>query len=135
MATFTKFNTFISRLVDGEFDFNSDTFKFFLSNEQPLATDSVKGDIAEITNENGYAAPVDIENAFAVVTGVGTMTAVDKVVTASGGTIGPFQFIVIYDDTHASDALMGWIELASAVTLQIGQSLNVNFGASLMTIS
>lgn len=135
MATFNKFQNFIERLGKGEFDLNGDTFKFFLSNEQPLATDDVKSDIAEITNENGYAAPVDIENAFTESSGTGTMTAVDKTVTASGGTIGPFQFIVVYDDDHASDALMGWIELASAVTLKTGQSLNVNFGASLMTIS
>ena len=106
----------------------------YLSNATPSASaDDVKGDLAEITNQNGYTAPVDIQNTYSEATGTGTMVAVDVVVTASG-TVGPFQYVPIYDDTHASDILMGWYDYGSALTLASGETFTLDFGASLATL-
>ena len=68
--------------------------------------------------------------------GTGEMVAVDVTWTASGGTIGPFQWAVIYNDTATSplDALVGYYNHGSAVTLQIGESFTVDFGANLLTL-
>lgn len=134
MATFNKFQGFIGYLGLGAVNLNTDTFNVYLSNATPSASlDDVKTDLAEITNQNGYTAPVDIQNAYSEASGTGTMTAVDVVITASGGTVGPFQYAVIYDDTHASDILMGWYDYGSAITLNDGESFTVDFGASLAT--
>ena len=134
MATFNKIQGFIGYLGLGEVNLNTDTFNIYLSNAAPSASaDDVKTDIAEITIENGYTGPVDIQNTYSEAAGTGTMVAVDVVITASGGTVGPFQYAVIYDDTHASDILMGWYDYGSAVTLNAGESFTVDFGASLAT--
>ena len=134
MATFNKIQGFIGYLGLGEVNLNTDTFNVYLSNAAPSASaDDVKTDIAEITIENGYTGPVDIQNTYSEASGTGTMVAVDVVITASGGTVGPFQYAVIYDDTHASDILMGWYDYGSAVTLNAGESFTVDFGASLAT--
>jgi len=120
-------------------DLNGDTFNVYLSNAAPSASlDDVKADLAEITNQNGYTAPVDIQNAYSEASGTGTMTAVDVVITASGGTVGPFQYVVIYDDTVATpvvDPLMCWFDYGSALTLQDGETFTVDFGASLCTLA
>ena len=135
MATYNKFQDFAEALGLGEHNLNTDQFDVYLSNATPSASaDADKADLAEITNENGYTAPVDIQNAWSETAGTGTMTAVDVVVTASG-SVGPFQYAVIDNDTHANDALMCWHDYGSAVTLADGETFTVDFGASLITLA
>jgi hypothetical protein len=138
MATFNKFNQFAEDLGSGVHNFLAagHTLKVYLSNATPSASgDAVKADLAEITNQNGYTAPVDIQNDMTETGGTATVTAVDVVITASGA-VGPFQYAVIYNDTPTSpaDPLIGWYDYGSAVTLANGETFTVNFGASLLTI-
>jgi hypothetical protein len=136
MAAFNEFEDFVHSLGLGEHNLHTDTLKVYLSNATPSASADVdKTDLAEITNENGYTAPEDITNTYTEANGTGTLAAVDVAITASGGTVGPFQYAVIYNDTHASDALVGWYDYGSEVTLQDGESFTVDFGASLLTIA
>lgn len=139
MATYNKFQGFVGYVGLGAVNLNTDTFKVYLTNTAPSASaDDVKTDLAEISQSplNGYTlGGVDIQNAYSEASGTGTMTAVDVTITASGGTIGPFQYAPIYDDTHASDILMCWYDYGSAVTLNDGESFTVDFGASLFTIT
>ena len=135
MATFQKIQGWVGYLGLGAINLNTDTLRFYLSNATPSASaDDVKTDLAEITNQNGYTAPVDIQNAYSESAGVGTLTAVDGVVTATGA-VGPFQYVPIYDDTHASDVLMGWYDYGSPLTLANGETFTVDFGASLATLT
>jgi hypothetical protein len=138
MATFNKFSQFVEDLGSGVHNFTAagHTLKVYLTNATPSASgDAVKADLAEITNQNGYTAPVDIQNDMTETGGTATVTAVDVVVTASGA-VGPFQYAVIYNDTPSSplDPLIGWYDYGSAVTLANGETFTVNFGASLLTI-
>jgi hypothetical protein len=130
MATYNKFEGFVGYLGTKVIDCNADTFNLYLSNAVPSASaDNVKADLAEITNENGYTAPVDVQNTYAEASGVGTCTAVDVVVNATG-SVGPFQYAVTYDDTVASpvvDPLIAWYDYGSALTLANGESFTVDF--------
>ena len=136
MATYVKFQDFVEALALGQHNCNTDTFKVYLSNTTPsTSADADKTDLAEITNENGYTAPVDIENAASESGGTLTVTAVSKTITASGGTVGPFRYVVIYNDTHATDGLICYWDYGSEVTLQAGESFTVQFGASLFTLT
>jgi len=62
------------------------------------------------------------------------MTCVDVTVTATG-TVGPFQYVVLYNDTHASDALALWWDYGSAITLANGETFKADFAASTLTIA
>lgn len=140
MATYNKFQQFAEDLGKGVHNLAAagHTLKVYLSNAAPSASaDAVKADLAEITNENGYTAPVDIQNDYTETGGTGTLTGVDVVITASGGTVGPFQYAVIYNDdpTSPADPLVCWWDYGSAVTLQDGESFTVDFGASILTIA
>lgn len=142
MATYNKFNQFIEDLLLGVhagLQDDTDTVKVYLSNAAPSATlDEVKADLAEITNENGYTAPVDAANAYNLTTGTITITCTNVVVTASGGTVGPFQYVVAYNDTPTSpaDPLIAWWDYGSALTLQAGETFTIKFnnGASSGTL-
>lgn len=125
MATFNKFQQFVEDLALGVHNLNTDTINIYLSNATPSASlDAVKTDLAEITNENGYTAPVDTQNTAAESTGTLTVTCTAVTITASGGTVGPFQYVVAYNDTPTSpaDPLIGWWDRGSALTLQAGDS-------------
>ena len=137
MATFNKFNCFVGDLGDKVHDLDADSLKVYLSNATPSASlDSVKADLAEITNQNGYTAPVDVTGVWSASGGTGTLTGTDVVITATGA-VGPFQYVVLYNDTPTSpaDPLIGWWDYGSAVTLANGETFTVDFGASILTIT
>lgn len=116
----------------------NDTLKVALTNTAPnAATHAVLADITELGAGNGYTAGgIDTQNDGAESGGTLTVTSADTVVwTASGGTIGPFRYVVLYNDTPAGDPLIGWWDYTSNVTLQIGETFTVDFGASLFTVT
>jgi hypothetical protein len=111
--------------------------KVYLTNAAPSASlDDVKTDLAEITAEHGYpAGGSDVQNLYSEATGTGTLTATDVIWTASGGSFGPFRYVVLYDDTHANDILIAWWDYGSAITVLTGETFTVDFGASVATIA
>jgi hypothetical protein len=136
MADFNKFQDFTEQLAKGLHHLHAagDTLKVYLTNNAPSAADDAgKGDLAGITEENGYQA-ADIQNDMSETGGVATITGVDVEWTATGA-VGPFRYAVLYNDTHASDALIGWWDYGSAVTLANGEKFKVDFGASVFTIT
>ncbi|MFA5056656.1 MAG: hypothetical protein WC485_00960 [Opitutaceae bacterium] len=137
MADFNKFQDFVEQLGKGVHQLHAagHTLKVFLTNEAPVTTDTVKTDMAEITAEHGYnAGGEDTQNDFAESGGTGSCTGTDITWTASGGTIGPFRYAVLYND-DASDRLIGWWDYGSAITLNAGESFKTDFGASMFTLA
>ncbi len=135
MAAYNKFESFVLELGQGTHQLHAagHTFNVYLTNNVPSASaDNVKADLAGITEQNGYA-PADIQNGYTESGGTGTMTAVDVVITASGA-VGPFRYVVVYNDTAASDELQAWWDYGSSISLANGETFTVDFGASLMTI-
>lgn len=124
MVAFNKFNGYIERLHEGEINWQSHTFKVALTNTAPVATNNNLSDITQIANGNGYTTGGSTTTISASSQTSGTYKAVagDVVFTASGGSVGPFRYAVLYDDTHANDALVGWHDYGSAVTLANGET-------------
>ncbi len=143
MVAFNKFEQFVTDLSDGVhtacMTADTDTLKIYLSNATPSASaDLIKTDLAEIGAGNGYTAGgEDTANAATESTGTITVAGTDVVWTASSGTIGPFQYIVLYNDTPSSpvDPLIGWWDHGSAVTLADTETFTVDFGASMFTLA
>ena len=141
MAAFNKFQDFVEQLGKGIHHLHAagDTLKVYLSNTAPnAATHAVKADLAEITAEHGYpAGGTDSQNDYTESGGTGMMTGTDIVFTASGGTVGPFRYAVLYNDTPTSpaDPLVGWWDYGSSITLQDGESFTVDFGASVLALT
>ena len=137
MATYNKFECFVGDLGDKIHDLDADTLKVYLTNNAPSASaDSIKTDLAGITEENGYAA-ADITNAWSEAGGTGTLTGTDVVFTVTGGSLEAFRYVVIYNDTSASpvDPLIAWWDYGSAITVNAGETFTVDFGASILTIA
>ena len=140
MAAFNKFQDFAEQLGKGVHQLHAagHTLKVYLSNTAPnAATHAVKADLAEIGAGNGYTAGgVDVQNDATETSGTLSMTGVDVVFTAAGGTIGPFRYVVLYNDTPTSpaDPLVGWWDYGSGITLNDGETFTVDFGTSVLTV-
>lgn len=122
MATLTKFNQFTADLLSGVHNFSSHTFKVMLSNTAPSASNTVKANITEIAAGSGYTAGGNActFTSISQTGGVAKLVLQDPTAwTASGGTIGPFRYFVLYNDSVASPLkpLIGYYDYGSAITL------------------
>jgi hypothetical protein len=137
MAAFTKFEAFSEALAEKKHNLDSDTLKIYLSNTAPnAATHAVKADIAEISAGNGYSAGgADTQNATSRSGGTTSVTGVDVVWTASGGSIGPFRYVILYNDTASNDELIGYWDYGSGITLADTETFTTDFAASMFTVA
>lgn len=136
MASFNKFQCFVGDLGLKVHNLDSDTIRVLLTNSAPVNTNTVKANLTEITAEHGYSAGgADAQCTYSQTTGTGTLAGTDIVFTASGGTIGPFRYAVLYNDTASGDPLIGWWDYASSITLNDGETFTVDFGASILTLA
>src|SRR3954449_3544200 len=120
MATFNKFNQFVEDLAKKVHNLNSDTLKVMLSNVAPAASNAVKADITEISAGNGYSAGGTAATFSNGAETLGTYKLVlnDLTFTAAGGSIGPFRYVVLYNDPPSSPLkpLIGYYDYGAAVT-------------------
>jgi hypothetical protein len=137
MASFNRYEVFSENMAEKVHNLDTDTLNVALSNTAPnAATHNVLADVTEIAAGNGYTAGgADTQNATSRAGAVTSVTGVDVTWTASGGTIGPFRYVILYNDTPTSpaDPLIGWWDYGSAVTLQIGEQFVTDFGTSMFT--
>ena len=135
MAAFQTFDTTILDLALAKHDFSGNTFKFMLTNAAPSAGDSVKADITEISAGNGYSAGGVSVDLTASESGGALSVAPDgdKTFTASGGTIGAFRYVVLYNDTTTNKPLVSYYDYGSSITLNNGETLTLDVGATILT--
>jgi hypothetical protein len=137
MASYTKYETFASDLANKVHDIlgtagsGADTLKVMLSNTAPnVATHTVRGDSTEISGGNGYTSGgSSTANAGVAASGTVTVTGTNVTWTASGGTIGAFRYVILYNDTPTSpaDPLVAYWDYGSSLTLNDGESFTVKF--------
>src|SRR4029077_3073166 len=99
MATFNKFNAFVADVANKVHNLGSDTLKVMLTNTAPTTANAVKADITEISAGNGYTAGgTQATLVSSSQSGVTYKLILNNVsFTASAGSIGPFQYCVLYN--------------------------------------
>lgn len=129
MASYNKFNSFVQYVCNGNFNLSSDTIKVGLTNTSPTATSQAWTSITEISATNGYVAGGTTVASVTSAQASGTQTFAGNNVawTASGGSFGPFQYVVVYDSTPTNNGLIGYWNYGSSITLNSGDSFTVQF--------
>lgn len=137
MATFAKANDWVeseSEVVD----LDGDSFIVALSNTAPASetnnpltdTKGVLANVTQISYTNLSSRA--LTRIFSGQTG-GTykLDFSDLVLTASGGTVGPFRYIYIVDDTPTSpaDPIVGCYDVVTPITIGDGGSRTLQFHA------
>ncbi len=132
MASYNKFNRFVEDVVEAKHDFASHVFKVMLTNTAPLATNSVKTDLTEVSAGNGYIAGGTASTVTVGLSGgTAKVSAGNVLFTAAGGSIGPFRYAVFYNATQTSPSqpLVSWWDYGSSITLADTETLSVAFDA------
>jgi len=131
MAAFNKYNVFVEDLAEKVHNLGSDVLKVALSNTAPNAgTHAGLADITQITAANGYTAGGNTASVTSSAQTSGTYKLVladPPTWTATGGTIGPFRYAILHNDTSVGDRLIGWWDYGTSITLAIGESFTVDF--------
>lgn len=147
MATFSKFQQFVGNLGTKIVDLNADAATILLTNTSPNVADTLvdtttstctvkaTSNALEITAGFGYTKKGAVVGspAYSQTSGTGKMTGNAVTYTASGGSIGPFRYAVLYDDTSGTTSTrtaIGWWDLGSAITLADGQALKIGKDAT-----
>ena len=131
MPALTKFNSLTEAIAEKVHNLGADALKLMLTNTAPVATNTIKTDITEITAGNGYTAggaALSITSS-AQTGGTYKLVLVDLVFTATGA-VGPFRYGVIYNDTATNKELIGYIDYGSSVSLISGETFTFDFDAA-----
>ncbi len=126
MASFNKLQPFVADLANGVHNLASHQLVVALTNTTPNAAHGTLSQLTQISYTN--LSSRNITTTSSTQTG-GTYSLVlqDLVLTASGGSVGPFRYVYIYNDTAASDNLIGYYDYGSEVTMQNGESFTIDF--------
>jgi len=145
VATFNKYEQFAEDLAGKVHDLfgtagsGADTLKIMLSNTAPnAATHAVRADATEIAGGSGYTSGgSSTANVGTRSGGTVSVAGTDVTWTAAGGTVGPFRYVILYNDTPTSpaDPLIGWWDYGATITLNDGESFTTDFGASMFTLA
>lgn len=136
MATFNKFNAFVENMAEKVHNLGSDTLKVALTNSAPSSSNSTLSDITEITYTYCSSRTITISSSGQT-SGTYSLVATDLTLTASGGSVGPFRYVVVYNDTPTSpaDPLIGYYDYGSSITLADTETFLIDFGSSLLTLA
>lgn len=147
MAAYNKFNQFVEDLNKKKIDVSVDALFVLLTNTAPNAADTLvdtttgtctikaTSNAAEIAAGSGYTKK---GGALTVTTasqagGTFTLAANQVVFTAAAGTIGPFRYVALFDDTSGTTStrsVIAWWDYGSALTLLDGETFTVKFNSA-----
>lgn len=126
--TLNVFTSFKEAVAEGVHDFSSDTLRVALCNaaNAPVAGDSVLADLTVVSLANLADSSLAVSSSELDGTTY-KLKLTDKTLLGSGGTVGPFRYVVVYNDTPAGDPLIGWLDYGVDTQLEDEASLNLNF--------
>ena len=130
MATYTKFQSFVEAMAEKVHNLGSDDLTVALTTNAnaPSATDTQLTYLTEIAYTECSARVITV-SASAQTGGTYKLTCTDLVLTSSG-TVGPFQWVVIYNDTATNDELICYFDYGSEITLSNGETFTLDFDDS-----
>lgn len=128
MASYVKFQPFVENVAEKVFNLGSDTLKVALTNTAPTNTFGTLSQITEISYTNLSTRAITTTSS-AQSSGTYKLVLTDLVLTASGA-VGPFRYVVIYDDTASNDELICYYDYGSSVTLASGDTFTIDFDAT-----
>lgn len=125
MATFNKVNAFVENVAEKVFNLGSDSLKVALTNTAHTSTWSKLSDLTEVSYTNLSSRAITTTSS-AQTSGTYKLVLADLTLTASG-SVGPFQYVYLYDDTASNKELIGYYDYGSAVTLSNGDLFIIDF--------
>lgn len=124
MAAYNKFNAWVEYLVEGV-NCGTDQFVVALTDTAPTSANSVLTDITQISYTN--LSSRNLTTTSSSQSGGTFSLKFSNLVLTATGSVGPFRYVVIYDDTVANDPLVAWFDYTSSITMANGDTFTLTF--------
>lgn len=134
MAAYQKFDPFVEALAEKVHNLGADQLRVALSNNAPTASNGLLAQISQIGYANCSSRALTTASS-AQSGGTYALALDDLTLTASGGQVGPFRYVILYNDSAANDELIAWYDYGTSITLNDGDTFTIDFGASLFTLA
>lgn len=131
MPSFNKINAFAEALAEGKHNLGSDqiTVALVAAANAPNSAHDELTDLTQITYT--YCSSRNVtRTSSAQTSGTYKLVLQDLTLSASGGAVGPFRYVYLYNNTAAADDLIGYYDYGSDLTLADGESLTIDFSES-----
>ena len=135
MANFNKFYGFVEALAEKKHDLGADTITVALCNatNAPVATDAVLTDLVTVSTAN-LSPLTPVRTSSGQTNGTYSLVLNDLTMTASAA-VGPFRYVVLYNDTATGDDLICWYDYGANITLNAGETFTLDFGDTVLTLA
>lgn len=125
----TKVQSFIENLAEKQVDLSGNGITVALTNTAHTSTWDELADLTQVSYTYCSSRVVTVTSS-AQTAGTYKLVLQDLVLTASGGSVGPFRYLYLYDDNSTGDKLIGYYDYGSSITLASGESLTLDFDAT-----
>lgn len=127
MAAFNKFNSFVEALAEKVHNLGSDQLMVALtaSANPPVAANTQLSNLTEISYTN-CSGRILTTSSSAQTSGTYKLVILDQLLSASG-TVGPFRYVVLYNNTATNKELIGWYDYGADLTLSSGDTFTIDF--------
>lgn len=124
MVALAKFDSFVAALANKVHDLSADSLMVALTAaaNPPLAANTVLADLTQISYANLADRSLSTISS-AQVAGVYRLIVDDKTLVAGAGNVGPFRYVIMYNDTPAGDPLICYWDLGFEITLAATEEL------------
>lgn len=137
MATFNKLNGFVEHKNHGVHNLSTGQLVVALSNTAPgsestpptgAASACVLANVTQVSYTNCSSRNITTSSSGQT-SGTYKLVLADLVLTASGGSVGPFRYVYVFNDTPTSpaDPLVGYYDYGSSITLADTETFTVDF--------
>ena len=131
MAAYNKIQSFVEALAEKLHNLGADQLVVALTAaaNAPVAGDDVLADLTEAAYTNCSSRNITTSTS-AQTGGTYKLVLADLTLSASGGVVGPFRYVAIYNGTALNDELICWFDYGSEITLADGEDLDIDFDAA-----
>jgi hypothetical protein len=128
---YNKFLCFVADVNNGVHDFAADQLTVALTNaaHAPVNTNTVLANITEIAYTNCSTRNVTLTSS-AQSSGTYKLLVQQLTLTASGGDIAPFRYVILYNSTASGGPLIAWWDYTDDVTVHSGETFLCGFDTS-----